>query len=92
MSRPTVIERMVDETCGITPGAAPVRPRLLRKGDIDADTAALLALADGAKAWWEMRRPPGWTVEQHLNHPTVCQPFSEHALSEAVAELVRRGW
>jgi hypothetical protein len=47
---------------------------------------------DDAKAWWEQRRPPGWSLEQHLSHPTVnCMSGYEISLAHAVASMVRFG-
>jgi hypothetical protein len=60
-----------------------------------ADTAAAppLALAAASRAWWESRRPPGWTLEQHLADPTAgCNGTAqERALAEAVAHWVGQG-
>jgi hypothetical protein len=48
------------------------------------------ALARAAIMWWEARRPPMWTVDDHLNapkHRTVgC---IDEQLALAVAEYVR---
>ena len=45
---------------------------------------------DDAKAWWEQRRPAGWSLEQHLSNPTVnCTSGYEIGLAHAVASMVR---
>jgi hypothetical protein len=50
----------------------------------------VVALAAASRAWWESRRPPGWTLEQHLADPTAgCDGTAqERALAEAVAHWV----
>lgn len=56
-------------------------------------TAPIPALAAASKAWWESRRPRGWTLEQHLADPTAgCSGTAqERALAEAVAYWIRQG-
>jgi hypothetical protein len=59
-----------------------------------ASTAApVLALAAASTAWWESRRPPGWTLEQHLADPSAgCDgTVQERALAQAVAYWVGQG-
>lgn len=59
-----------------------------------ANTAVpLLALAAASQAWWESRRPPGWTLEQHLADPSAggTGTAQERALAEAVAHWVGQG-
>lgn len=56
-------------------------------------TTLVLALAVASKAWWESRRPPGWTLEQHLADPSAgCSGTAqERALAASVAQWVRKG-
>ena len=53
----------------------------------------MLALMAAAKAWWEQGRPSGWSLEQHLNEPTIgCNSTEkEQALAKAVATWVGQG-
>lgn len=56
-------------------------------------TAPMLALAAAAAAWWESRRPEGWSLEQHLAAPAAgCDGSeAERALAEAVGQWIRAG-
>lgn len=51
------------------------------------------ALLQASLAWWEARRPVGWDLRQHLDHPTAnaCGNESEKALASAVAAAVEVG-
>ena len=53
----------------------------------------MLALAAAARAWWEARRPEGWSLDQHLADPAAgCNDSEqERALAQAVAHWVRQG-
>jgi hypothetical protein len=50
----------------------------------------MLALAAAASAWWESRRPDGWTLEQHLAEPIAgCNGTAQEVvLAEAVEHWV----
>ena len=76
----TPIERMVDEACGVGTRFEAPKP----KRNLDAETRALLDVADAAKAWWESRAEHGLEEPQRL--------AIERNLSEAVEEMVRLGW
>jgi hypothetical protein len=53
------------------------------------DTAALLAVADAAVAWWKARKPADWSLEQHLAHPAInCDGDGERQLAQAAAQWV----
>ena len=55
-------------------------------------TNALPGTMNDAKAWWEQRRSAGWSLEQHLSHPTVnCTSGYEIGLAHAVASMVPFG-
>jgi hypothetical protein len=71
------------------PGLAPQAAGLIPGNSM----ASMQALAAAAKAWWESRRPQGWTLEQHLAEPTAgCSGTAqERALAEAVAHWVEQG-
>ena len=55
-------------------------------------TPQLLALVASARAWWEARRPEGWSLEQHLAEPAAgCSASAqERALAQAVAYWLRQ--
>ena len=43
-----------------------------------------------AMSWWKRRRPAQWTLEQHLEQPTVnMRGIEEFELAEAIAESLR---
>lgn len=50
-----------------------------------------LRLREAATSWWRRHRPAGWTLEQHLEEPTVNARGSEGSfrLALAVADHVR---
>jgi hypothetical protein len=53
------------------------------------DSAALNAVAEAAVAWWEARRPAGWSMEQYLVDPAAnCENDYERELAEAAAKWV----
>jgi hypothetical protein len=56
-------------------------------------TVPMQLLAAASQAWWESRRPQGWTLEQHLADPTAgCNSTEEErALAEAVARWTWQG-
>lgn len=49
-----------------------------------------MTLEQAARKWWEMHRPVGWTLEQHLANPTINTTASEadRALARAVAKAI----
>jgi len=50
------------------------------------------AVLQAALAWWEMHRPAGWDLRQHLNCPGVNMPTeSDQMLAQAVASAVEVG-
>ena len=65
-----------------------------RQIDDGEEAHALLILAAAAKAWWESKRPIGFTTAQHLANPTInCTGDlgPAQALALAVAVCVRLG-
>jgi hypothetical protein len=56
----------------------------------EASPLQMLALAAAASAWWESRRPDGWTLEQHLAEPIAgCNGTAQEVvLAEAVEHWV----
>ena len=46
-----------------------------------------------ACAWWDEKRPAGWSLEKHVADPTVnCSTGTEKELAIAVAALVIDTW
>lgn len=44
-----------------------------------------------AKAWWENKRPKGWSLDEHLASPKVYTASEQEALLAArVADLIRK--
>jgi hypothetical protein len=87
---------MLDFAYGRATASSTVRPDLALQAAESIpgnNTATMLALAAASKAWWESRRPQGWTLEQHLADPTVgCNSTKEErALAEAVAACFQQG-
>jgi hypothetical protein len=72
-------------------GSAGKVPRASTISAVDTQ-APVLALAAASKAWWESRRPQGWTFEQHLADPTAgCNGTADdQALAQAVAGWLRQ--
>lgn len=47
------------------------------------------AVEQAAYGWWCSKRPMGWYEPDHVDNATVnCQGKAEHALANAVAEMV----
>ncbi len=47
------------------------------------------AVLCAAYKWWEELRPPGWSIQQHLQHPTVnTTNVWQHFLATSVAQWV----
>ena len=96
MQKITPVGMMLDFAYGR--GTADSKPSSVRPNQSGATSAAntttpILALAAASKAWWESRRPQGWTLEQHLADPTAgcVGAAQERALAEAVAHWVGQG-
>lgn len=77
-----------------SPGARPASGPSVHAGDACALEVSpqMLALAAAARAWWESRRPEGWSLEQHLAEPTAGHSGTaqERLLAEAVARWARQ--
>jgi hypothetical protein len=78
------IEILVDKACGVEGDHEYVPPSA-------SASEILLNVADEAIAWWEGKRPCGWSVDEHLNNPTVNVNPADHGLAEAVSSWVRIG-
>lgn len=96
MNRPSPVGMMLQFAFG--PGSAGAKPSsgpaAHASGTMDCEASPqMLALAAAAKAWWEDGRPQGWSLEQHLAHPTAGHDSSdaERALAAAVGEWLRQG-
>jgi hypothetical protein len=90
MNRTSAVGLMLDFACGRRPADAKASPGHFKPiSTTSAGPAAtpLLALVAASTAWWESRRPPGWTLEQHVADPTAgCDGTAqERALAEVVA-------
>jgi hypothetical protein len=50
----------------------------------------LFVIANAAREWWYQHRPFGWTVEEHIELPSVNATTSaEIELAHAVARMVK---
>ena len=50
----------------------------------------LLSVAEAAVAWWAMKRPIPWTLEQHKETPVInCLTKDECELAQAVVEWLK---
>lgn len=59
---------------------------------IDDQRTNLTGLQQAALHWWEMHRPIGWTLRQHLDNPRVNTATpAERQLAESVAAAVECG-
>lgn len=70
--------------------AAPV----LTKEEAAAGIASnrLHRIEQAAKRWWTAQRPEGWTLDQHLDEPTVnCTSKTSRDLATAVADWCKLG-
>lgn len=48
----------------------------------DPAAKAILDAADAAVSWWRAKKPLGWGVLKHLQHPTVnCATYREKILA-----------
>ena len=48
------------------------------------------AVVEAAVKWWSGYRPCAWTLDEHLDNPTInCSTDTEHTLATAVGQLVR---
>jgi hypothetical protein len=96
MHRTSAVGMMVDFAYGRAIASSTARPGLdshAAESIPGNSTATMLAMAAASKAWWESRRPQGWTLEQHLADPTAgCDgTAAERSLAEAVAHWIRQG-
>ena len=46
------------------------------------------AVTAAAIAWWEGRRPRGWSLEKHLNNPCVNVQLADAGLACAIAAFL----
>ena len=60
---------------------------------LSAETNAILAVVDAAKAWWVSFRPELYSEAEHIDNPTVNQtnPKEVETLCRAVAHWVTLG-
>lgn len=55
-----------------------------------ADLELLKAVGQTAHVWWRTKRPAMYSLEQHLNHPTInCDTPRERELAQAVAQWLK---
>ena len=48
---------------------------------------------NGAKGWWEARRPVGFSLVDHIRNPTINMATTpDHKLARAIAALEKEGW
>ena len=55
----------------------------------DMESSGIQLVMVSSIKWWEGRRPVGWTLEKHLEHPCVNQVTGpESELAQAVADWI----
>jgi hypothetical protein len=88
MQKSSPVGMMLDFAYGR--GTADSRPSADKPDQAEATGSANMALAAASRAWWESRRPSGWTLEQHLAEPIAgCDSTAqERALAQAVAHWI----
>lgn len=64
-----------------------------KRQDMQAELARVTAerdqLLDAAVAWWKVRRPKGWTDEQHMDIPRIERSGdAERWLATVVASIL----
>jgi hypothetical protein len=63
-----------------------------KKFELETELKTLLRLADSSKAWFRSKRPFMYSLEQHLEHPTInCVTEREKELAKAVANWIKKG-